>query len=120
MDSSVPLSDITWVVTDGISGAGSVLIQMTFTAGAPTLNQDSCPEGSGAEDPNLTSPMELFGTISSSSLMVVGRLQFAGGQLQFHELIITGTFSDALIDEGSGQTTALESTATNGLNLTRQ
>jgi hypothetical protein len=120
VDSSVPLSDITWVITDGISGAGSVAIEMTFTAGTPTLNQDSCPEGSGAEDPNLASPMELFGTISSSNLMVVDGSNSPAGSFNFTSSIITGTFSDALIDQGSGQTTALESTAANALDLTRQ
>jgi hypothetical protein len=108
------------VVTDGISGADSVLIQMTFTAGTPMLIQTSCPEGSGAEDPNLTSPMELFGTISSSNLMVVDGSNSPAGSFNFTSSIITGTFSDALIEQGTGQTTALESTATNALDLTQE
>jgi hypothetical protein len=120
VSASVPLNDITWVVTPGITGDNSLLIQMTFTAGAPTLNQDSCPEGSNLQDPNLSSPMELFGTVSSSSLTGVDGSNTPAGTFNFTSAVITGTFSDALTDASNGQTTALESTASNGLDLTLQ
>jgi hypothetical protein len=120
VSASVPLSDITWVVTSGISGDNSLLIEMTFTAGSPTLNQDSCPQGSNLQDPNLTSPMELFGTVSSSSLAVVDGSNTPAGTFNFTSSVITGTFSDALIDASNGQTTALESTASDALDLTLQ
>jgi hypothetical protein len=121
VSSSVPLSDITWVITTpGIAGDNSALIQMTFTAGAPTLNKASCPQGSDLTDPNLSSPMELFGTISSSNLMIVDGSNSPAGNFNFTSSVITGTFSDALIDQGNGQITALESTANNALDLTLQ
>ncbi|HEY2746131.1 MAG TPA: hypothetical protein VGL86_15955, partial [Polyangia bacterium] len=108
------------ITTPGIAGENSALIQMTFTAGTPTLNTAPCPEGSGETDPNLSSPMELFGNISSSNLTIVDGGSTPAGNFNFTSSIITGTFSDALTVQGTGQITALESTANNALDLTLQ